>query len=204
MPDVQFNKGDIVFRTGPHFGPVRKGGTYTVKRQHGPALYLEGHDVSYTAKNFVLEKAAPAVAHVHGTPHLPPDDRLLQTKQDILTDLAMAQEADPTGRAQNAPGAKMDAGKLLPRLVLGEFAHALEAVAEVGTVGARKYTPKGWLSVPNGEERYAEAAMRHQLEVWKGNPVDNGPGGTGKLHKAQVIWNLLAELELELRNAKQA
>lgn len=109
-------------------------------------------------------------------------------------------EADPTGKSQHEPGAKADAGKILPALVLGEFAHALEAVVRVGTKGARKYTPRGWLTVPNGQERYAEAAFRHQLEVWKGNRLDDGEGGTGELHKAQVIWNLLAELELELRN----
>lgn len=109
-------------------------------------------------------------------------------------------EADPTGKDQHQPGAKVDAGKILPALVLGEFARALEAVVRVGTKGARKYTPRGWLEVPNGQERYAEAAFRHQLEVWKGNRLDDGEGGTGELHKAQVIWNLLAELELELRN----
>lgn len=111
-----------------------------------------------------------------------------------------ATEADPTGKDQHQPGAKVDAGKILPALVLGEFARALEAVVRVGTKGARKYTPRGWLEVPNGQERYAEAAFRHQLEVWKGNRLDDGEGGTGELHRAQVIWNLLAELELELRN----
>jgi len=111
-------------------------------------------------------------------------------------------EADPNGVAANAPGSKLDAGKLLPRLVLGEFARALTEVVRIGTYGARKYTPRGWVSVPNGRERYAEAADRHQLEVNKGNRVDDGLGGTGGLHKAQVIWNLLAELELELREAE--
>lgn len=121
-----------------------------------------------------------------------------------LTEGPRGQEVDPTGRNANAPGAKLDAGKQRPALVLGEFARALEAVVEVGTVGATKYTPRGWLEVPNGQERYADAAFRHQLKVWKGERVDDGPGGTGKLHKAQVIWNLLAELELELRNADPA
>ena len=121
----------------------------------------------------------------------------------LRNDLQDAREADPSGRALNQAGAKADAGKLLPRLVLGEFARALTEVVRIGTYGARKYTPRGWVSVPNGRERYAEAADRHQLEVNKGNRVDDGPGGTGGLHKAQVIWNLLAELELELREAER-
>lgn len=108
-------------------------------------------------------------------------------------------EADPNGVPANAPGSKLDAGKPRPALVLGEFSRALSAVVDIGTFGASKYTPKGWVSVPDGQERYADAAWRHQLKVWKGEKFDNGKGGTGGLHKAQVIWNLLAELELELR-----
>jgi len=108
-------------------------------------------------------------------------------------------EEDPNGIPANAPGSKLDAGKLRPALVLGEFSRALTEVVKIGTYGAAKYTPRGWLSVENGRERYADAAFRHQLAVWRGEEVDDGPGGTGGLHKAQVIWNLLAELELELR-----
>lgn len=114
-----------------------------------------------------------------------------------------AGEADPSGISASTPGAKLDAGKLLPRLVLGEFARALTEVVKVGTKGARKYSPRGWLTVDNGIERYAEAADRHQLEVNKGVVFDSGPGGTGERHKAQVIWNLLANLELELREEER-
>lgn len=121
---------------------------------------------------------------------------------EVSPGLEKAGEVDPNGISQNTPGAKNDAGKLLPRLVLGEFAHALEEVTRIGTAGARKYTPRGWLSVPDGEDRYREAAGRHQLAVDKGLDWDNGDGGTGRLHKGQVIWNLLAELELELRRGK--
>jgi hypothetical protein len=52
-------------------------------------------------------------------------------------------EHDPTGRDQHELGAKLDGGKPLPNLVLGRFARALEAATEVGTYGARKYTPVG-------------------------------------------------------------
>lgn len=120
----------------------------------------------------------------------------------LRNDLQDAREADPSGLALSQAGAKADAGKLLPRLVLGEFSRALTEVVRIGTFGARKYSPRGWLSVPNGRERYAEAADRHQLQVNQGKLVDDGVGGTGGLHKAQVIWNLLAELELELREVE--
>jgi len=120
----------------------------------------------------------------------------------LVRELTGGAEADPNGIPQNAPGAKNDAGKLLPDLVLGEFAHALEEVVRVGTIGARKYTPRGWLEVPDGQARYREAAGRHKLALQKGAVWDDGEGGTRRLHKGQVIWNLLAELELEIREGK--
>lgn len=126
---------------------------------------------------------------------------VVEADEPVLANPKLA-EADPNGVAANAPGSKLDAGKARPALVLGEFPRALAAVVDIGTFGANKYTPRGWLSVPNGQERYADAAFRHQLKVWAGEKVDDGVGGTGGLHKAQVIWNLLAELELELRGAE--
>lgn len=105
-------------------------------------------------------------------------------------------EADPNGLDPHAPGAKLDAGKLLPWLCLSGFANALAAVADVTTKGARKYTPNGWTKVENGPERYMEAFGRHTLALAKGEAID---ADTQCLHKAQMIWNLLASLELELR-----
>ena len=78
----------------------------------------------------------------------------------------------------------------------GTTSDAIEAVADVTTQGARKYTPDGWTSVPNGHKRYMEAFGRHMLALGKGEILD---AQTGCLHKAQMIWNLLASLELELR-----
>lgn len=107
-------------------------------------------------------------------------------------------EKDPHGYDAHAPGAKLDAGKLLADLVLGDFAHALEAVIEVGTVGARKYTESGWVSVPDGIRRYGNARQRHYLKRKKGELIDPD---TQCLHLAQEAWNVLAELELTLRAA---
>lgn len=105
-------------------------------------------------------------------------------------------ERDPSGLAANVPGAKLDAGKQRPALMLSGFANALSRIAEVTTVGATKYSPNGWMYVENGVERYAEAGFRHQLSLWQGEKVDNN---TGCDHEAQVIWNMLASYELKLR-----
>lgn len=116
----------------------------------------------------------------------------------------LAGETDPNNRPQNLPGAKLDSGKVRPWLCIAGFSRALEEVAKVTTKGAEKYTPNGWCEVPNGEEHYMEAFGRHLLEYGKGEKFDNGPKGLGPdiYHKAQMIWNLLASLELELRNGK--
>lgn len=109
-------------------------------------------------------------------------------------------ERDPNGIDPHTPGAKLDAAKPLPWLCISGFAHALAAVAEVTTNGAIKYTPNGWMQVANGETRYMEAFGRHMLALGTGEIRDRD---TGCLHKAQMAWNLLASLELEIRAAKE-
>jgi hypothetical protein len=109
----------------------------------------------------------------------------------------MSQELDPTGRDPHQPGAKLDAGKVLAWLCLSGFSNALYAVADVTTQGALKYTPNGWMDVPNGQDRYMEAFARHMLAYGRGEVFDTD---TGCHHKAQMVWNLLASLELEMRN----
>lgn len=108
-------------------------------------------------------------------------------------------EKDPFGKSPNDSGAKVDAGKTKVWLMLAGFSRALEEVAKVTTVGADKYTENGWVDVPDGKKRYMEAFARHMLAVGKGEVWDNGLGGTNCMHKGQMIWNLLASLELELR-----
>jgi hypothetical protein len=125
-------------------------------------------------------------------------------KPGKITIVPKGVEIDPSGRPLNSPGAKADAGKLRPWLVLGQFSHALEEVTKVGTAGAKKYTPNGWLTVPEAEERYMDAFARHMLEVGKGNKMDDGPSGVGTMHLANMVWNLLAVLELQLRNEKSS
>lgn len=105
-------------------------------------------------------------------------------------------ESDPNGLSSNVPGAKLDAGKQRPALMLAGFSNALSRIAEVTTKGAVKYSANGWMVVDNGIDRYADAAYRHQLSLWQGEKVDQD---TSCDHEAQVIWNLLASYELKLR-----
>ncbi len=105
-------------------------------------------------------------------------------------------ELDPNGLDAHAPGAKLDGGNVMPWLCIAGFSRALMAVADVTTKGAVKYTPNGWAQVKDGEQRYMEAFARHMLALGRGEDID---ADTGALHKAQMVWNLLASLELELR-----
>lgn len=97
---------------------------------------------------------------------------------------------------QHEPGAKLDTGKPRCSLVLGAFANALLEVSRVGTFGADKYSDNGWLEVPNGQQRYADALHRHLLLDASGEVVDSE---SELSHKAHAAWNALAILELELR-----
>ena len=109
--------------------------------------------------------------------------------------------------AQHEPGAKLDGDKVDASLLL-LFPRALHEIARVGTYGARKYSRGGWQHVPNGIIRYAAAKLRHLFEVAKGKVYDEDPWYDtpeglpfkGKVrHDAQVAWNVLAWLELRLR-----
>lgn len=110
-------------------------------------------------------------------------------------------ERDPRGLDLNTPGAKADADKHRPHLVFAGFARALEAVSEVGTEGAKKYSDFGHYKVPNGVERYTNAMQRHYLAECKGEEIDPK---SGFLHAAHTAWNALARLELMLVQAERS
>lgn len=114
--------------------------------------------------------------------------------------LTSKKEADPTGRSPHEAGAKLDAGKARPALVLGGFARALLEVSKVGTFGALKYTDNGWQEVVNGETRYNDATMRHWLTEQAGQSLDVD---SELLHAAHTAWNALARLDLILRKKEQ-
>jgi hypothetical protein len=110
-----------------------------------------------------------------------------------------APEVDPHGKDPHDPGAKLDAGKIRPGLVLGGFARALKEVARVGTYGAQKYTENGWVLVPNGVDRYDDAMLRHWLDEHCGVELDKD---TELRHAAHAAWNALARLDLLVRQAE--
>ena len=94
-------------------------------------------------------------------------DRSVKQRPVIVESL---DEVDPNGIDQHAPGAKVD--------------------------GATKYSLGGWQHVEDGERRYANARMRHQLKKWQGQEIDPDSNVT---ELTAVAWNALAQLELELR-----
>ena len=108
----------------------------------------------------------------------------------------MTVESDPHGLSLNAPGAKADAGKLRPTLILRDMSRALLAVTKIATDGAAKYSDGGWILVPNGPERYEDASLRHMLKRFAGQEVDTD---SGEAHLAHEAWNALAKLDLYLR-----
>lgn len=120
----------------------------------------------------------------------------------MLRGKSMQKESDPHNIPQHSPGAKLDSGKQIPYTVLGAFAPALQEVTRVGTYGANKYTKHGWISVPNGKERYYEAMLRHLLEDMK--TTDSVDPETQITHLAHAAWNILAILTLRAneRNSK--
>jgi hypothetical protein len=105
-------------------------------------------------------------------------------------------ECDPNGLDPHAPGAKLDAGKVRPSLVIEGMARAIWAVAEVATFGARKYTDGGWIEVPNGQTRYADAQYRHLLKRAMGEKLDPDSELEHLKHEA---WGAMAKLDLYLR-----
>lgn len=113
-------------------------------------------------------------------------------------------ESDPSGRSLNESGAKADAGKPRPALVFGGFSRALDAVVDVGTYGANKYTPHGWVTVPDGQARYLDAMLRHQQEVFREGALAVNHKDGDVYHLAQVAWNALAVLELAIRSQAAA
>lgn len=121
-------------------------------------------------------------------------------------------DVDPNGLDQHAKGAKLDAGKIKPAMVLTGFAHAFWEVSKVGTLGAEKYTEFGFLEVKDGEKRYADAHMRHFLKKAMEGDADieltelakkfNIEPDKEVLHLACEAWNKLAELEFKIRSMK--
>lgn len=116
----------------------------------------------------------------------------------IVKSSHIAAETDPRWLKSGEPGAKFDAGKVRPSLILNAMPLAILAVSEVGTYGANKYSENGWKDVDNGIARYTDAMDRHRIKEGLG-PFDED---SNLRHAAQVAWNALARLELILRDCE--
>lgn len=91
------------------------------------------------------------------------------------------------------PGAtKYDDGKL--RFDLLEW-RALSEVVAIFTYGCIKYEAHGWKYVPDGEERYDAALMRHYAARKAGEIYDQE---SGLPHTGHMAWNALALLSFEI------
>jgi len=71
----------------------------------------------------------------------------------------------------------------------------LRLVSEVWTSGAEKYAPMDWREGQSFSS-LVNCAFRHMLQVIAHGPMarDDGEGGTGALHVACVVWNMLTLL----------
>jgi hypothetical protein len=81
-------------------------------------------------------------------------------------------------------GVKLDSGKLLMSLIPHE---ALTGLAEVLTFGANKYTPNGWQSVENAQQRYTDAFLRHYCAHQTGEEIDPE---SGLSHLKHMLTNI--------------
>ena len=111
-------------------------------------------------------------------------------------------EKDPNGIDAKTPGSKLDSGKSpAMRGLLHYFPRALLDVAKVSDVGARKYSWRGWESVPDGQTRYGDALVRHIIAEAIEGDIDKD---TGLTHASQIAWNALARLELILKEKENS
>lgn len=78
-------------------------------------------------------------------------------------------------------GVKYDTDK--PRWGLLPF-EQVEEVVDVLTSGAKKYSVGNWMKVPDAEERYFDAMLRHVTQYHYGEKQDDE---TGKSHLAHAI-----------------
>lgn len=112
-------------------------------------------------------------------------------------------DKDPSGKSLKEPGTKGDLGKSpVTRGCLHYFPRALKSVAELSSIGAKKYSWKGWETVPDGINRYGDAVGRHELAI-EGDYSRRDPD-TGVLEATSVAWNALARLELILRERESS
>lgn len=132
-----------------------------------------------------------------------PDSRLTEIKYSSDSSFVMKIPEDGIIKATpeqafelQLPGTKYDNEKLQYSLIPP---YALEAVARNLTVGLRKYRERdNWKKVPNAEQRYLDALMRHLEAARKGEIYDPESSEEDMPHMAAVAVNALFLLEFML------
>ncbi|WP_300733784.1 dATP/dGTP diphosphohydrolase domain-containing protein [Pseudomonas sp.] len=110
---------------------------------------------------------------------------------DILPDIDLSHP-----RRDLPKGTKLDQGKLKPTLLLDDMPLAINEILKVLQFGAEKYSEGNWLKVPNGIDRYRNAADRHRLAI------DELDDESGMMHLAHEATSILMLLELKLREKR--
>lgn len=72
----------------------------------------------------------------------------------------------------------------------------VEKIVEIYNFGAQKYAPNTWQNLPDGENRYRAALLRHMTAHCKGEFRDPE---SGLLHAAHMAWNAIAVLHFAMQ-----
>lgn len=125
-----------------------------------------------------------------------PEEIQEDTSDRTHPDSRLTEVSYPSDLLNQLPGTKYDNEKLQYSLIPP---YALEAVARNLTVGLRKYRERdNWKKVPNAEQRYLDALMRHLEAVRKGEIYDPESSEEDMPHMAAVAVNALFLLEFML------
>ena len=100
--------------------------------------------------------------------------------------------------AKNYYDKKHDKDKVRLDLITPEF---IIEIGKVLTFGANKYAPESWKQVPNRQDRYYAAALRHLLAYRRGIKTDYETGLSHLAHAACNIMFLLYEENHESDNS---
>ena len=113
-------------------------------------------------------------------------------------------EVDPTELPTFDGNTKDDEDKLMGYSGVDlYFPRVLDLLANLSQGGAEKYAWEGWASVEDGVSRYRNAEWRHRQAIAKGEDIDEDISRYAPFpvrHEVSRIWNLMAALELELRD----
>lgn len=103
-------------------------------------------------------------------------------------------EPDCAAEPQEDVGLKFSNNKPWAGTVLRVFPYSLLALGQQIKKGAEKYPDiNNWKKVPDAQNQYLNALMRHLIKHCSGEDVD---AENGQLHLIAVVWNAMALYEL--------